>query len=78
LQHGDTGQGWRLVGASERLKEESGARLLDEDFGFGEGQFRREPETAEETRLVKLGRAMSRDEAIELAHQIGAALSTAD
>jgi predicted ATPase len=78
LQRGDTDGGWRLIGATERLKEESGARLLDEDFGFGEGQFRREPETAEEARLVKVGRAMSRDEAIELARQIGAALSTAD
>jgi tetratricopeptide (TPR) repeat protein len=78
LQHGDSDEGWRLVGASERLKEESGARLLDEDFGFGKSQFRREPETAEEASLVKLGRAMSRDEAIDLARQIGAALSTAD
>lgn len=74
LIEGLSGQGWLLEGAAQRIKDESGAALLDENFDFL-GEAFRKPESAEELKTVELGRTLTMTEAIELGRQLAAEAS---
>jgi len=47
--------GGRLLGASHRLRDESGTNLLDEDVSFRAWEPRRLPTTPEERRALEEG-----------------------
>ena len=78
MRAGKIDAAWRLVGASKRLREESGAGLFDQDFERSVEGVRTSPQTAEESRLYELGRAMTLDETIGLARKVVTELAAAD
>jgi len=78
LRAGRVDGAWRLVGASKRLREESGAALFDTDFERSVQGVRMTPGTAEEARLYELGRSMTTAETVDLAGEVLEELASAD
>jgi hypothetical protein len=64
---------WRLLGAEERLRKETGTDLGEAPIEFMEIDPRRMPESDAERGWFEEGRSLSTQEAIELARNVALA-----
>jgi len=67
---------WQLLGAALRIRDETGADLLNKGIEIEGRPIRWDPETPDEHAAFDRGRSMSDDEAVELAKSLAATVVT--